>query len=65
MSQYLRFLNLFIYFGFCSVHSIPRVSHYSGKADLSTENELRTLTRRIVRTEYITVLAQHTDAQDE
>ena len=31
------------------------VSHYSGKEDPSTENELRALVRRIVRTEYMTM----------
>lgn len=42
---------------FCnSVRFIPRVSHYSGKEDPSTENELRALARRIVRTEYMTMV---------
>jgi len=35
-----------------SVRSIPRVSHYSGGEDPSTEHELRALARRIVLTEY-------------
>ncbi|KIK08823.1 hypothetical protein K443DRAFT_671881 [Laccaria amethystina LaAM-08-1] len=39
-----------------SVRSIPRVSHYSGKAELSTDNELRAVARRIVCTEYMTMV---------
>ncbi|KAN0078375.1 hypothetical protein V8E55_010432 [Tylopilus felleus] len=38
-----------------SVRFNPRVSYYSGKADPSTESELRELTCRIVRTEYMTM----------
>ncbi|KAF8337140.1 hypothetical protein F5887DRAFT_985413 [Amanita rubescens] len=39
-----------------SVHCIPRVSYYSGKADPSTESELGELACRIVRTEYMTMV---------
>lgn len=49
-----------------SVRSIPRVSHRSGKAE-STENELRALARRIVRTQYMTMVGvseQHVHATD-
>lgn len=50
-----------------SVRFIPRVSYYSGKADPSTESELRELACRIVRTEYMTMVGaseQHVLATD-
>ena len=39
-----------------SVRFIPRFSYYSGKADPSTESELRELACRIVRTEYMAMI---------
>ncbi|KAF8625008.1 hypothetical protein AX15_005598 [Amanita polypyramis BW_CC] len=39
-----------------SVRFIPRFSYYSGKADPSTESELREVACRIVRTEYMTMI---------
>ncbi|KAF8694520.1 hypothetical protein AX14_002040 [Amanita brunnescens Koide BX004] len=39
-----------------SVRCIPRISYYSGKEDPSTENELRALVRRAVRTEHMTMV---------
>ncbi|EDR13985.1 uncharacterized protein LACBIDRAFT_305296 [Laccaria bicolor S238N-H82] len=47
-----------------SVLSIPRVSDYSGEADLSNENELRTLARRVVREKYMKEVERHIRATD-
>ncbi|KAF8797540.1 hypothetical protein BYT27DRAFT_7228908 [Phlegmacium glaucopus] len=45
-----------------SVHFIPHVSHYSGKEDPSTKNELRVLTHHIVCTEYMTMVEASTSS---